>query len=188
MTRDHDDEDHDDHDERFETIAQMVGGYLRDGEALSIELIDGQVSIAPEPASVLKKQHPRLYGRLLSVDEQLNVGCGGEILLVFAAAASCLALRLGAFDGLFGNELADKLDSWWVYILWVFFVGFVATRIVEFRAGRVYRGVRDELAQCVADEGVDRDGLLTMLESNENLSRVISRLKLDNGPFPKARP
>ena len=145
MSRDHDDDEQDDNDERYESIARTVVGFLRDGEVLSIELIDGEVSVMPEPASVLKKQHPRLYGRLLSVDEQLNVGCGGEILLVFASVASCVAWSFGAFDRLLGNDLTSKLDSWWVYILWVVFVGFVATRIVEAHAGRVYRRVRDEL-------------------------------------------
>ena len=184
MTREHDDDAPDDRDERFETIAQVVVGFLREGEALSIELNDGEVTVTPEPISALKRRHPRLYGRLLSVEEQLNVGCAGEILMVFAAVASCLALHFGAFDRLFGNDFTAKLDSWWVYLLWVFFVGFIGSRIMEARVVRSYRRSRDELAQHIHDEGFDRDSLLAALESNDNLSRVTIWLKLDNGPFP----
>ena len=65
----------DDVDERTDHIARVVKDYLREGDAFLIQCQEGEILVEAAPPSNLEKEHPRLYGRLMSLNEQLDTGC-----------------------------------------------------------------------------------------------------------------
>src|SRR5437867_12759215 len=90
--------DTDDLDERIDNIARVVKDYLREGDAFLIQCQEDDILVEEAPQADFQKQHPRLYGRLLSLNDQLETGCALTILLFVLGGVLCFALHVGWLD------------------------------------------------------------------------------------------
>src|SRR6266705_7143383 len=135
----------DDVDERIDNIARVVKDYLREGDAFLVQCQDDDIVVEEAPQANFQKQHARLYGRLLSLNGQLETGCSMTLLLFALGGAFCFALHVGWLDDALTANVAATLKSWWFYVplfAALFFVGdWVHSRV----ARRTYRRGRAEL-------------------------------------------
>src|ERR1700730_5296910 len=78
------DETDDTLDERLESIQRRAENFremLKDGDEVLIALQDGEMRVEESYRSKFERQHPKLFGRLLSIEAQLDAG----LLPYFAA-------------------------------------------------------------------------------------------------------
>ena len=164
---------------RLEVVAKALSDVLVEGEEFLVQRLHGEVLVTPPRSSKFKEEHPRLYGNLLSLDEQLATGCGHMVLVMLAAAGLCVSLNVGLWDDLLGRPLADGLRQWWVYVL-IAVTAFVAGGyLTDWEERRAYRRGRDELLALMANEGFERDSLVVLIQNLAELERVTKHLKLD---------
>lgn len=173
----------DDVDERTDNIARAVKDYLREGDAFLVHCQEDEIIVEETAQSRFQRDHPRLYGRLLSLEDQMETGCGLTIALFALGGVFCLSLQVGWWDPWIDARVIDALRSWWFYVpLFValfFFSDFIYRR-VEYRA---YRRGREALHAMMCDEGFDRDTLVPILHRAGEFAKVARQLKLDRGPF-----
>ncbi len=177
-----------DEENRRETVADAVRPILEEGEAYSVFCHEGEIHVKEADTSVCAVRHPRLYGRLLSLSAQLDqAGAGISRVPTLAALAFCVGLHLRWWDDFLGPALVDQLNHWLFFLL-VFYVIFQGLGIVNNALRRgVYRSGREELFALLAEEKLDRDTLLAMIEDDPAVSRVGHYLKLDT-EAPRATP
>jgi hypothetical protein len=185
------DDDSDAYDERFEHIAQIVHSFMREGESLVISNEDGEILISTLEEKPLRKLHPRLYGRLASVNEQLTAGCSPFLIAWFLGIVIVCLLQTAWIESWWGEDAVRSMRWWGFYV--ALFAGL--TLIVYlgslFRQNVVYRRVRDELHQLMRREGIDRDSLIALIWEEPDLRVVMARLRLDTTPLEddaEARP
>ncbi len=170
-------------DERLDNIARVVKDYLREGDAFLIQCQEDDIVVEEAPRSRFPIEHPRLYGRLLSLEDQLETGCGITLALFALGGLFCLALHGGLLDEALTPNVAAALRTWFFYgplFVVLFFVSdWLYTRV----ARGVYRRGRDELLLLIRDEGLDRDTLVARLNDAPEVAKIIKQLKLDRGPF-----
>ncbi len=173
-------------DERIETMQRRAENFrelLREGEEITISLLDGEMAVDESFRSQLERKHPKLYGRLMSVEAQLRPGWLPYFLGLVAVIAVIVTLQLPWSKSLLGDDLHGVMNGWWFYLvlppatLYLVKVGCGLWQKREFRTHRV------ELLELVARAGLDRDLLLVMLQDNADLESVTLELKLDHGPF-----
>jgi hypothetical protein len=169
---------------RRERLARALQEILKEGDAFQVVAGESGIDVTETRSFQFQERHPRLYGRLLSVNEQMEGGCMGYVLTFLAAGVLCFGINVGWFDEALGAA-AEKLNSWWFFAI-VLLVAFVlGNTIYEWQERRVYRRGRDELLALLEDEGLDRDTLLVQINDDGDLENVIKQLKLDPGPFRK---
>ncbi|GEM_PF-6339525 len=175
--------DADDLDERTDNIARVVKDYLREGEAFLVQCQDDEIMVEEAPQSELQQEHPRLFGRLLSIEDQLDIGCGPTLVLFAVCGLFCLGLHAGWWDNWLDPNVTMHIKSWWFYVL--LFVGMfiVGDWICGRVANRHYRQGRDELLALMSDEGFDRDTLVPIIKDMPEFEKIAGQLKLDRGPF-----
>jgi hypothetical protein len=165
-------------DERLERIhirAQNFRELLKDGEEITIAFQDGEVHCDESYRSKFERQHPKLYGRLMSIDAQMAAG--------FSPYVFGLAIVSVVFVGLqFGGWLDPA-----TFLAVPLFVGCLIYLVCRRWGKYVYRRNRAELLELIAAAKLDRDVLLVMLRDESELDAVIHELKLDPGPFPPSR-
>jgi len=172
--------------ERLRHWAQSQHEMFREGDTFLLRYGGGEVDVEEMPLARFRTEYPRLYGRLISIEAQLDNGCLLYVLALLGAGAACLGLRQGWWEPLLGADLAAELNTWWFYPV-LFVVAFVAASAAyEWGRRRVYRRHRRELLDLLRADGLDRDTLLPLLEGAEGLDAVTQQLKLDPGPFPSA--
>jgi hypothetical protein len=173
---------------RRDAVADALRPVLEDGEAYKVFCHEGEVLVEEADTSVCAARHPRLYGRLLSLNARLEAAGGGLYRLpTLLALGFCVGVRLHWWDDWLGRELVEKLDSFWFFVL-VFYVLFQALSVVTGGLQRgIYRQERDDLLALIAAESLDRDTLLAMIEGDEAVSRVGHHLKLDAAAAPPER-
>ncbi len=170
-------------DERIDNIARAVKDYLREGDSFLVECQEDEILVEEAKQPRLQKEHPRLYGRLLSLNDQLETGCGVTLVLFALGGVFCLSLQLGCWDELLTVNVTDKLRTWWFYV--PFFAGlfFLSDTIYTWIERRTYRRGRTELLALLRDEGLDRDTLVPIIKDMPEFDKITKRLKLDPGPF-----
>lgn len=172
--------------ERYRRIAFALEDLVQEGEELYITRFEEEgVVVSDKPSGDLERNHPRLYGRLLSLDAQLE---GGN-LVNFLGLALIVLLWLGVqarwWEQAISEELVERLNVWWLYVLLVLLVLFLSGMAQEARAKQIYRRCRPELLPLLEDANFDRDLLLVRIKEDDQLTNITHQLKLDPFPFPR---
>jgi hypothetical protein len=173
----------DDQDQRLDEVARVVKDYLREGEALLVQCQDDDILVEPAPHTKFQRDHPRLHGRLLSLNEQMEIGCAVSIGLLVLGGVFCLGLHVGWWDDVIPPNVIEKLRTWWFYAPLFVVLFFVGDAWSTWREKRVYRRGRPELMLLLRNEGFDRDTLVSAIQGVEDFERVAKQLKRDRGPF-----
>jgi hypothetical protein len=166
-------------EDRRRTVANAMRSLLEEGESFNVYCHEGEVWVDEVGTSVCAARSPRLYGRLLALNAELEqAGSGIWRFPILVAVVFCVGLRLEWWDDWMG-PFATRLNSIWFYLL----VAFVLYQVLSFIAGflerLVYQRGREEVLSLLAAESLDRDSLLTMLEGDPAVSRVSYQIKLD---------
>ena len=172
---------------RIQRWAENLRDVLKEGDAFYVRLFEGQVHVEESAFSRFQAAYPRLWGRLSSLDAQMETGCGLYVLAFLGVGAVCFAIHKQWWLDALGEDLNQTLDAWWFYLILFGLAVFVASQVYEWQERHVYRRGRAELLDMMADESLDRDALLPLLADAPELERVIKQLKLDPGPFPTAK-
>ncbi|MBM3993409.1 MAG: hypothetical protein FJ303_04555 [Planctomycetes bacterium] len=182
-----DDIDDDFLDERLESLlrrAETFRELLREGDEITIGLFDGEVHVAESYRSKFERKHAKLFGRLLSIDAQLEPGWTAYMACMVVAATLIIGIHLRWFDSLFGEALGELLQTWWFYAPLAIAMIYLARQANSWYSSFTYRWHRQDLIDIMLVANLDRDLLLVMLRDEEELDNVIHQLKLDAGPFP----
>ena len=175
--------DADNIEERIENIARVVKDYLREGEAFLVQCQEDEILVEEAPHTRFQLKHPRLYGRLLSVNDQLDAGCGLVLTLGAISALLCLGLYAGWLDDLLPPNVVPHLQTWWFYVPFVVAWLCIGLWFNDRYAKRAYRRGRAELLAVMRDEGFERDTLVPVIKDIPEFESVVGQLKLDRGPF-----
>ena len=166
--------------DRRESVAGALRDVLEEGEAFNVYCHEGEVYVNDTETSVCAARHPRLYGRLLSLNTQLEeAGSGIRRIPIFMALVFCIGVHLHWWDEWLGAQLVNQLDSVWFFLL-IFYVLYQTVGLANtlFQRGLYHRS-RDDLFTLMAQENIDRDLLLAMIEGDYAVSRGSYFLKLD---------
>jgi hypothetical protein len=166
---------------RRDLVADALRPVLEEGEAYTVFCHEGEIHVSDAETSVCAVRNPRLYGRLLSMNTQIEeAGSGLGRLPFLIVLAFCVGLHLHLLDAWIGQPLADQLDSAWFYVL-VIFATFVLLETLRKPLARMaYNRGREELNALIHREDLDRDRLLAMIEDDPAVSQVGHYLKLDD--------
>jgi hypothetical protein len=168
-------------EDRRQVVAEALRPVLEEGEQYSVYCHEGEVYVRDADTSVCASRYPRLYGRLLAVDAQVErAGSSLEFRLpALLGLAFCASLELPWWNAWLGPGGVDHLKNWWAYLLVfvaLYFTGSLAAGMLQRRA---YLRVRDDLFTLMGQEDIDRDTLLSLIEGDYALARVAHQLKLD---------
>jgi hypothetical protein len=168
--------------DRFRRIASALEDLVHEGEEFLVAGTDEGVFVSEKMTSPLEKTQPRLYGRLLSLDEQMQgsglVTIGGFVLL----GVFWMGLHAEWWESWLPARLAERMNVWWVFVILGVLVLTVAGIYEEWRARWVYRSTRTELFALLEEAGLDRDLLLLKIKDDDELSNIARQLKLDRRP------
>lgn len=173
----------DDLDERVEHIARAVKDYLREGEGFLIQCQEDEILVEEALRTRLQREHPRLVGRLLSMEDQLETGCSLTIALFALGGVVVLGLHVGWWDDWLPANVGDALKGWWFYLPLFVALFFLSDILYARLAKRRYRRGREELLQIMRDEGFERDTLVPIIKDAPEFEKIAKQLKLDAGPF-----
>jgi hypothetical protein len=173
----------DDKDQRIDEIARVVKDYLREGEAFLVQCQEDEILVEEAPHTKFQRDHPRLYGRLLSLNEQMETGCGVVIALFVVGGVFCLGLHVGWWDDWIDPNVLEMLRTWWFYVPLFVVLFFIADTWSTWHEKRVYRRGRAELLLLLRNEGYDRDTVVPIIQGMPEFEKVVKQLKLDPGPF-----
>ncbi|HZZ80824.1 MAG TPA: hypothetical protein VFE62_20140 [Gemmataceae bacterium] len=174
-------------DERIERIQRRAENFrelLRDGDEVTIAFSEGEVHVAESYRSQFERKHAKLFGRMLSIEAQMETGLSPYFAALVLTGIILFGLSIGWWDGVLGETVSSALNSWWFYIVLppaLLYLGRVCCIRWE---NFVYRRNRRELVDLIAAEKLDRDVLLVMLRDEDDLGNIVYKLKLDAGPFP----
>jgi hypothetical protein len=174
----------DDRLERIQIRAQNFRELLKDGEEVTIAFQDGEVHCEESYRSKFERQHPKLYGRLMSIDAQMAAGFSPYVFGLAVVGVVLFGLQLGWWTEILGERVCELLNGMWFFIAAPLFVGYLMYLACRRWGKYVYRHNRAELLDLIAASKLDRDVLLVMLRDEPDLDAVIHELKLDAGPFP----
>src|SRR5207249_3426026 len=105
-------------DNRRESVADALQPILEEGEQYKVFCHEGKVYVEDESTSVCAVRYPRLYGRLLAMNAQLEqAGDGVASIPTLLALTFCVGIQLQWWD------LGEQFRNWWFYLL-VFFILF----------------------------------------------------------------
>lgn len=166
-----------------ENRRRVVGNALRplleEGEAFNVYCHEGEILVNEAETSVCAARHPRLYGRLLALNAELEqAGAGVGRLPVLLVLTFCVGLHLQWWGAWLG-DLRERFDSFWFYALVAYAVYQVLSFVARALERRAYQRGRDELLALLGPEDLDRDALLAMIEGDGAVGRVGHHLKLD---------
>ena len=181
------DESDDTLDERLESIQRRAEGFrelLKDGDEVTIAYQDGEVHVEESYRSRFERMHPKLFGRMLSIEAQMAPGYVPYFAALMLAGIFILGLHLKWWDGMLGETVSDVLQNWWFYIVAPCILLYLAHLGCGQWQKYVYRRCRQGLVELIAADHLDRDVLLVTLRDEEELENVVYQLKLDTGPFP----
>jgi hypothetical protein len=178
------DETIEDRIERLQRRAENFRELLEDGDEITVALMDGEMRVAESYRSQFERKHPKLFGRLLSIEAMMRANWSPYVIALLAIGVLLLGLQLSWWEGVLGTELNALLNTWWFYLIAtasVLYLAFVARG----QWGRIiYRRHRRALQELIAQENLDRDVLVVMLRDEELIEHVVYELKLDTESFP----
>jgi hypothetical protein len=166
--------------DRRESVAGALRDVLEEGEAYNVYCHEGEIYVNDTETSVCAAQHPRLYGRLLSLSAQLDeTGLRLGRLPILLALTFCVGVHLHWWDEWLGAPLANQLDSFWFFLL-IFYSVFQGLGLANGMVQRsTYQRGREELFLLMAEANLDRDLLLSTIEGDGAVARAGYFLKLD---------
>ena len=173
----------DDRLERIQRRAENFRELLKDGDEVIIAFADGEMHVEESYRSKFERKHPKLFGRMLSIEAQMDAGWSPYFAAVMLAGGFVFGLPLKWWDGILGEEVSNQLNEWWFYIVLPLILLFLARLACGRWEAFVYRRNRQELVELIGAEKLDRDVLLVMMRDQDELDRVVQHLKLDAGPF-----
>lgn len=171
-------------EERIQRLAENLRDVLKEGDEILIQFLNDEMRVSESRMSRLRAHQPRLHGRLLSIDEQLAFRFTPFLACLLLAGAALFGLQVGWWEGLLGADACDKLNAWWFYLVVIVVALFVGATIDNFLSDRTYARHRASLVQLMTECHFDRDLLVSLLNNEEELSRVVGMLKRDSGTFP----
>jgi hypothetical protein len=170
--------------ERMHRRAENFRDLLKDGEEVTIAFFDGEVTIEESYRSQFERKHPKLFGRMLSLEAQLETGWVPYFIGLIVVGVIIFGLQLGWWDPMLGADVCALLNRWWFYVVLPVSIVYLVSLGCGQWQKYVFRRQRQALFDLIASEQLDRDLLLVMLRQVEELDYVIQELKLDRGPFP----
>ena len=169
----------DDRLERLQRRAENFRELLKDGEEVIIALADGEMQVEESYRSKFERKHPKLFGRMLSIEEQMRTGSFPYFVGLLTIGVFIIGLQMSWWVGVLGEAMCTLLDSWWFYLV----APLVILYLIYVCCGRwsavIYRRHRKDLHDLIAADGLDRDVMLVMLRDEGDLDNVVYRLKLD---------
>jgi hypothetical protein len=181
------DESEDTLDERLDSIHRRAENFrdlLKDGEEVTIAYQDGEVHVEESYRSKFERKHPKLFGRLLSIEAQMDAGWFLYFAVLMLVGGFIFGLQLKWWDGVLGEAVSEQLQSWWFYVVAPAIFLYLARLGCARWEAHIYQRNRLDLMDLIAAAELDRDVLLVMLRDEGDLENVVYRLKLDPGPFP----
>jgi hypothetical protein len=172
--------------DRMQRRAENFRDLLKEGEEITITFFDGKMKVEESYRAQFERKHSKLFGRMLSVEAQLNTGWVPYFLGLVVVGVVLFGLQLGWWESGLGKNVCDNLNSYWFYLV----LPAAVLYLMSLGCGQwqkwAYRRHRLDLLDLIAAEKLDRDVLLVMMRDLEDLDRLILELKLDRGPFPPA--
>lgn len=162
-----------------EAIADSLRPVLDEGDSFNVYCQDGEVFVTDAETSVIAARYPRVYGRLLALEAQLeSAGTALSRYPFLALAIFCVGLNLDWWNDWLG-ALVGKLNSFLFYLIAFVALHQLLTPIKNLLDRSIYRRHHEDLFALLGEERIDRDSLLAMIESDGALSRIAYQLKLD---------
>src|SRR5215475_2011688 len=96
-------------DERMDRIQRRAENFrelLRDGDEVTIAFQDGEVHVAESYRSKFERKHAKLFGRMLSIEAQMDAGLFPYFVALVLAGVVVFGLTLGWWDGVLGDAVA----------------------------------------------------------------------------------
>jgi hypothetical protein len=174
-------------DERLESIVRRAENFrelLRDGDEVTIAFADGEVHVEESYRSKFERKHAKVFGRMLSIEEQMKTGVFPYFLGLVFFGVFFLGLQFKWWQGVIDEEVRNILDNWWFYIAAPLAIVYLIHVAGRRWASHIYRRNRRELLGLIAVDKLDRDVLLVMLRDESDLDHVVYQLKLDTRPLP----
>lgn len=172
-------------DDRFRRIAVAVAHLLQNGDEIVLRGTEEGPVVEELPTRRFERDHPRLYGRLLALDLQLQGGCSVYLFFIGILGAFVLGLQIGWWDTIIPPRVAESINVWWVHLLLGVGALALAGEIYEILSRRTYRQGRPELIALMEESGLDRDLLVVAIRMEPELRNVLRFLQLDRRPFPR---
>ena len=174
-------------DERLERIQRRAENFrelLHEGDEVTIARQDGEMHVAESYRSQFERKHAKLFGRMLSVEAQMEAGLFPYFVGLIGVGNLIIGLQLKWWDAALGQAAGEYLQSSWFYIALPIIVMYLARLGVGRWQKFVYRRHRQNLQKLIAADQLDRDVLLVMLRDESDLDNVVRQLKLDSDSFP----
>lgn len=171
-------------EKRLETMQRRAENFrdlLKDDEEIIISLDHGDVRVDESYRSRFERKHPKLFGRMLSIETQIDAGFFPYFAALLLTGILIVGLHLGWWESVIGKDLSDYLQSWWLYLVLPIFLLYLARLFCARWEKYVYRRNRGQLLELIAAEQIDRDVLMVMLRDEGELENVLYHLKLDTG-------
>jgi hypothetical protein len=154
---------------------------LREGEEITIACLDGKMSVEESFRSQFERKHAKLFGRMLSIDAQLEMNWSPSVIGLLAGGVFLFGLQLSWWDWLLGEDVRSLMNTWWFFlVVFAVILYLVSVGCGQWRK-RIFRRHRAELLALIANEKLDRDVMLVMLRDVSDLDNVVAELKLDPG-------
>jgi hypothetical protein len=177
----------DERSERIERLAENLRDVLKDGDEVLIQFLNDEMRISESWTSKLRAEQPRLHGRLLSIDQQLESSWLPYVACLLAAGVLLFGLQVGWWEGVFGEVVCEKLNTWWFYLV-AFALAFYAGSLFEdWHARRTYARHRASLVTLMTECGYDRDLLVSQMNNESEFNAVLTLLKRDTEDFPPVK-
>jgi hypothetical protein len=178
-----DEETLDDRLERIQRRAENFRELLKDGDEVTIACLDGDLHVEESYRSQLERKSPKLYGRMLSVEAQMETGLVPYFVAMIAAGLFFFGLQLSWWNSVLNDDVQDLMNRWWFFIALPLLLVFITHRGVRLWERAIYRKNRQDLLDLIAEAKLDRDTLVVMLRDDDEVGGVVRELKLDRGPF-----
>jgi hypothetical protein len=182
------DETIEDRIERLQRRAENFRELLEDGDEITVALMDGEMRVAESYRSQFERKHPKLFGRMLSIEAMMRASWSPYVIALLAIGVFIFGLQLSWWEGLFGTDMTALLDTWWFYLIATAFMLYLAYVARGLWGRFIYRRHRQALHDLIAQEKLDRDVLVVMLRDEELIEHVVHELKMDTEPFPVLNP
>src|SRR5688572_28547904 len=98
---------------RMERVARALADVVLEGDEFQVIATADDILVNETRAAQFQEKHPRLYGRLLSLNEQMAGGCAYSLIALLSAGSLFFALHVGWLDDVLGAQAAETLNSWW---------------------------------------------------------------------------
>jgi hypothetical protein len=177
-------------DERLDTILRRAESFrelLTDGDEVTIAFQDGELHVEESYRSKFERKHPKLFGRMLAIEAQLEPSYLAAFAAMLLAAGLLFTLHVGWWEDVVGPTASTLLQGWWFTLIVPCFFLYLARLVGACWQTIIYRRNRPALFDLIATDQLDRDILLVMLRDDGEVDRVLRQLKLDTAPSPQAQ-